>query len=94
MARTIRCGVVRRVEIQNFKVFARKMKQHKPLPHHKMTNFLLVICTYRLPNMCLKDCLYDFSQLPETTRFGALFDIKLKDKYYRLISLIEKMKIP
>ena len=28
------CGVVRRVEIQNVKVFARKMKQRKPLPHH------------------------------------------------------------
>ena len=42
MARTIvGCGVVRRVENQNFKVFARKMKRHKPLPHHKMTNFLL-----------------------------------------------------
>ena len=42
MARTIvGCGVVRKVEIQNFKVFARKMKRHKPLPHHKMTNFLL-----------------------------------------------------
>ena len=42
MARTIvGCGVVRRVEIQNFKVFAQKMKRHKPLPHHKMTNFVL-----------------------------------------------------
>ena len=28
------CGVVRRVYIQNFKVFARKMKRRKPLPHH------------------------------------------------------------
>ena len=42
MARTIvGCGVVRRVEIQNFKVFARKMKRHKPLPRHKMTKFVL-----------------------------------------------------
>ena len=33
MARTIvGCGVVRRVKIQNFKVFARKIKRHKPLP--------------------------------------------------------------
>ena len=36
------CGVVRRVEIPNFKVCRRKMKQSKPPPpHHKMTNFVL-----------------------------------------------------
>ena len=40
MATTIvGCGVVRRVKIQNFKVFARKMKRRKALPHHKMTNY-------------------------------------------------------
>ena len=43
MARTIvGYGVVRRAEIQNFKVFARKMKRHKPLPHHKIMNLYYV----------------------------------------------------